>query len=467
MKGLNYKGEWWLPDEPKIKKKGTLTFDKRDGGKLKIFESFTGKPSMFSNPDYDIVLGNTLSGKHITLYNCRFSDSTISSAGPYAGSFDVEKIHSGWHFPDKDEIKFHRTEFYFPNFENWVNISGFSTCRDGEDISIDYEQPETINTNIRNHNVKIEFKLPKPLGISTKCNLEQKTFIAIESEDLTHIQEHLKLGHLIRNFLTLAMDQTTFPKKIVSSSEVYMKELNEDRKRPAKIYTYHVDGPGKNRDFPREKLNRSQMLFSYEEISENFEKYLNNWLYINEKFEHLLTNYFGVIYSPNRHLQNDFLRFVRGLESYHRSSNREGIYQNKEEYLDGLYSEMVNVIPDELDSNFKDSLKSRLKHHYEHSLRKRFQSLFDELSEILSPIAPDDGQFVDTVIEARNFLIHYSEDSKDKIQNWDDLREDLYYSIQKLRLIVEAILLHEMEIPDPQIKEIVTSTFRYERYCES
>ncbi len=456
MKNLNYKGEWWLPNRPNNKKKGSLTFDKRDGGELRIFESFTGKPSMFgNNPDYDIVLGNTLSGKHVTLYNCKFSGSKISSAGPYTDSFYVNRIHSGWHFPNKDEIKFHRTEFYFPNFENWVNISGFSTCHDGKNLRVDYGQPENINTNVRNHNVKIEFKLPKPFEISTRCNLEQKTFIAIESEDLTHIQEHLELGHLIRNFLTLAMDQTVFPKNIVSTSKEYLNKLDEDKKRPAKIYTYHVDGPGKNRDFPSEELNRSQMLFSYEEISENFETYLNNWLTINEKFEHLLTNYFGVIYSPSKHLQNDFLRFVRGLEAYHRSSTREGVYQNEEKYLDGLYNEMVDVIPDELDSSFKDSLKSRLKHHYEHSLRKRFQSLFDELSEILSPIVPNGDQFVSTVVNARNFLIHYSEDSEDKISSRDELLEDLYDSIQKLRLIIEAILLYEMEIPEPQIKELV------------
>jgi hypothetical protein len=49
---------------------------------------------------------------------------------------------------------------------------------------------------------------------------------------------------------------------------------------------------------------------------------------------------------------------------------------DKEKYLSSIYKELVKNIPNELEDEFKEGLKSKIKFGYEYSLRRRIKELF-------------------------------------------------------------------------------------------
>jgi hypothetical protein len=90
---FEYKGRWWLPDDPEEKIDGTLSFTPGEGAVLDLIGSFenikstnykgsitkkvwAGKPF-----EPEIVLGTSSDGKNITLHKCFVTNGSDSSSG--------------------------------------------------------------------------------------------------------------------------------------------------------------------------------------------------------------------------------------------------------------------------------------------------------------------------------------------------------------------------------------------------
>ena len=69
MESFDFKGFWWLPNNPSEKLAGICSFTPFQGGELEIIGDFNGlTESNFADQPF-IILGNTLKGD-ITLYDC-------------------------------------------------------------------------------------------------------------------------------------------------------------------------------------------------------------------------------------------------------------------------------------------------------------------------------------------------------------------------------------------------------------
>src|SRR5660398_247446 len=90
------------------------------------------------------------------------------------------------------------------------------------------------------------------------------------------------------------------------------------------------------------QINRKEMFFQFEDISDNFEKYLNNWMKKSE------------IYNPTTYHEHKFLSLIQAIESYHRRVH-DGKYVSEDEYAK-IYEQLINAIPDLSNKDLKESL---------------------------------------------------------------------------------------------------------------
>ena len=68
--GFEYKGIWWLPDNPEEQIHGTFKFATNEGAILELTGSFNVPRTSGEMQHFPIILGITVDGKEITLTNC-------------------------------------------------------------------------------------------------------------------------------------------------------------------------------------------------------------------------------------------------------------------------------------------------------------------------------------------------------------------------------------------------------------
>jgi len=201
-----------------------------------------------------------------------------------------------------------------------------------------------------------------------------------------------------------------------------------------------------------------EMLFTFEDISEKFENVLKNWFEKAEMLKPVYDLYFGTLYNPRMYLQHEFLSMIRAVEAYHRLKF-EGKYLSDEDYepIQERFKDIINKLS--VEASFKEALKSKLKYGNEYSLRKRLKDLFVAYQEITQNFIKDEDNFINRVIDTRNYLTHYDK----KLRSIAD-GKDLYCITQKLKIILQTCLLYELGFDRKEIKSIFLRNRRYRDY---
>lgn len=120
FESFEYKGEWWLPEDPSNKLSGTLKVTPE----RIILDLFGAFNSVFDNTrsdNYEIILGELYKGKDITLYQNQLKKLQENLPGDKRVSeLSVRYVFVGEHFEKKDEINFSSMSFNFTHLENWL-----------------------------------------------------------------------------------------------------------------------------------------------------------------------------------------------------------------------------------------------------------------------------------------------------------------------------------------------------------
>jgi len=136
-----------------------------------------------------------------------------------------------------------------------------------------------------------------------------------------------------------------------------------------------------------------QLLVPFKDVASTFGDMLCKWFYLINKSKVALDVCFGTLYQPSTVLELRFLTAMQSIESFHRSLGT-GLYMDQDKY-NAAIAPLLNAIPNDLESNHKTSLKSRLKYGNEFSLLKRLNAILKSLpSNLCEAIAIDRDQFV-------------------------------------------------------------------------
>lgn len=460
MNEFEYNGIWWLPENPINKISGTLKFHPIEGANLELIGSFKGLKDLNAFLQPNIILGIASNGKIITLYKCYESQSHMSMPGFLSSCFIACVLFLGHHFEKEEDIIFDSLSLNYSNLEEWTRITGFQFKLETDSKNhltrheVRYSFPQKVEAKLDNLNISFDYNFTSGGDRIKEVNLKQTMFIKIDPHEPIHFNDYQRnICYHIQNFLCLAMGRAVYPLIIKGKSKACKTELSDRKVAYNDILIFY---PTKDLSDLSKKIHPFDMLFSFGDISDNFEKCLRNWFAKSEALHPAYDLYFGTLYNPSMYLQHEFLSLIQAIESYHRRIH-DGKYLSDDDYA-LIYKTLIKAIPQDVDKDFRKSLKQKLKYHNEFSLRKRLKEILEECGDVMDLLIHDNESFIEDAVNTRNFLTHYDKSIEIKVKS----DQELYILVQKMKFILEIRFLIGLEMPMETIKALVSRNQKYQ-----
>lgn len=437
---LEYKGYWWLPEQPDNEVFGIFSFTPQQGITLEL----EGKlhPSFDRNFNPDLILGITKSGEHVTILNCQLTNQTHSLGNTYEQSSLVAEMafkgkgFNAFHFESTDIIKFRRLTIRYAHLDEWLSdyIADFdidtTDFPKNHSMTVQYQPSQAATAEFDGYKLALGVKYTSHHSIRKQVTIKQHALAEISFSEAKSLDDCFYFIYQIRNFLTLGLSVPTYPLQVIGLTETdqYIDFLYSQPHLPQNIRLF----------------DSRNVLFSFPAIQENFQTYFANWFSRAEPLKPVYDLYFSARYNPHEYLQSTFLSLTQALETYHRR-RYGGVYLANEEYKQKVYPKLAEAIPAELGNDFKQSLKKgTLQYANQFSLRKRLKDMTTELSEQQLGITflytrESRENFVGKVCDIRNYLTHYDPDSHVDVSS-----KELLDLTEKLIAILEIYLLKEI-----------------------
>jgi len=196
---------------------------------------------------------------------------------------------------------------------------------------------------------------------------------------------------------------------------------------------------------PESKNNKDKttmdFLLSRSRISTELCSYCNKWFAIFDRVEKPACLAQGIFASKSPWLYVEFLLLMQALEGLHRALYDDN-YMSDPEY-EKVEAELVHAIPDNVQSNHKDALKSRIRYGNQFSLRKRLDELAGKLSKrSCACIFGGSGYVPQSWIDTRNYYTHWDSDLLSKALD----NQDMYHANIKMQYFIRSIYIQLMGI---------------------
>jgi len=431
--GFEYKGQWWLPNEPAKAVSGTLKYTHNDGAVLELMSSFEDSREMYKMTRPVVILGTSSNGKDISLHGCFLIRSQKSYLGFSISSYIAETVFIGAHFHKTENIRFRSINIRLSHFDEWADLSGFEFDHaKEEDVIIRYRRPNDIRVDIGGDfsiTITTRVMLPALTRVQKKAGVEQQTIARIETSRETSIEGYCSVIRHLQNFLCLAVREPVHVLNMEGETEAN-KMTDMDYYPPVGIFyksPYISEAP--------ESLLGWDMLFTYQDISADFEVLLRNWFEKADVLKPICGLYFGTLYNPHLYLENWFLSLVQAAEAFHERIYG-GRYLPDSEYKARVFTPLVNAIPD-VEQDLSENLMDRLRYGNKYSLRTRLSELLDKCGRIVPQLLGNRKVFIAKVITTRNYLTHYDQ----KLYKRAAQGQDLVSLTKKLRILLEVCLV--------------------------
>ena len=164
-----------------------------------------------------------------------------------------------------------------------------------------------------------------------------------------------------------------------------------------------------------------------------------------------------MLFGPDVGPEYQFLSLAQALETYHRRTRPESRYLEEAEY-GRRYEEIVEALPGDLPRPLKSKLKDVLKYGNEWSLRKRVTDLLDGLPS--GVVEDEGGDFVEAVVNTRNYLTHYTEELRERALQGTVLSE----ALDELRRVVAFLLFQELGLDEQKVVAALDRVPRHEYF---
>jgi hypothetical protein len=438
LEKTEYKGSWWLPEKPTTIIPGSLQLETGGRITLELLGALT-ETELPRPQSVPLVLGKSTNGESITLYGCIQTNTSFGVEGVRTSSLYVVAALIGAHFPRPDDIRFGRIDATFPQLEDWVGSSGAKIDHpDTQTLVVTKRSTPLATAILRDAKISIAFQFAERIG-RDETSVRYVPNVTIEMTNESHLRKVLDILYHLRNFFALAACHPVYPESIDARTEALKVTFPDGRSyhTPVKIVYHDV-----NWGVPHDSVNMRGILFELGAVRVEFETLLRNWFEKAELLEPVFDMYFGTMYNPSMYLQHKFLSLAQCVESYHRRAVRN--YELPPDQAEKRIQAILDAAPDE----YKEWLENKLRYSNELTLRKRLEDLLNTYSFLKF----DDGdQFIDDVINTRNYLTHYDVKLKESAANPAKLSK----LAMGLKVLTETILLTELGLSLDKIKSIM------------
>lgn len=436
-----YKGLWWLPAKPQAKVHGTLRVSETDDTILDLDGTLIDvQPFMPVVFKPDIILGQSMEGKLLTLYKCiQIHVGGSFPSGLTTSRLLVQTAFLGAHFEIPSDVKFKYVDVRFRHLNDWVGISGFNVKTQESTTTISYMLPSKVSAVIDDMQISIIFSESQRFDFVHEISIRQDASFRIETSSESSFEKFESLIYHLQNLLMLALEEQTSPEVIDGYSEKFVLEFREKKHLEPITIIFRYDGNGSHRSHFR-------FLFRFNEVKTQFQLMLKNWFGKIELLEPVFLGYFAPLHLPI-YLEQKFLGYISAIESYHRRVIK-GFGLPPEEY-ERIMVEIMKCIPPQHLDWFSEKLK-----YNEPSQRRRLKAMIERFSWI------DFGgnEFVNRVIITRNYLTHFEEELKEAAAKGDELMR----LTLKLELLIKMTLLTELGFEQKEVEQMTKRTNAYQ-----
>jgi len=460
---ISEEGYWWLPESPEKKIPGKLEFNDQNGGTLLLMGSIREINSTSPHSNEKLIIGIGTNGTKYTLENCSQFSSTYLTSGISKISYNISVIYQNFSFTKPDDIVFYKMSIQFSNLKDWVMRDQFKITHvqeegespQSEEIKIIRPLKKTIAIG-RDH-LEIACSSASSIGVDSFTLKNRRRINIILYEPLSFANFFQKYIRHIQNYLSLALGKAVYPISIIASSKNAINEFPDGKKIPAPItiYAQYYSYP---EDFPQ--IHPLRVLFLFSDIKNDFEQSFNLWISKVDLLEPIIDLYFGTLYNDKLYLQSKFLNLTQAMESYHRR-RYGGTYTSPEEN-EKLSNILNGAIPPNIASDHKESIKGKFKYLHEFSQRKRFKDLIHILhsnyGDIFDKYLENSNQFVEDVVNTRNYNTHFDENLKGKAKDGFDL----FVLTEKQKFLLEICFLSEIGFSKERVVTLLNKTQKYQ-----
>lgn len=449
MKNFKLEGQWWLPETPEDKVPGTLEFSPHSGATLSVVGSLKEPGDHITARQREMmeserILGFSSNDKPITLWSCWESNKVNTATGFTKTSFHADIALVGAHVKGMKDIRFKKMLAEYQNLDQWAGISGLTLKRLNEDkahrIVIEYNQPAPIVASVARAQIRLEFRpqFREDSGPIEEASIRQKALISFEYIESKHFEECSKMLRQFKNFLTLGVGE---PVQLLALRGV----VEKDEEPLVEIYYKPTGAKGSGKKMPP-----ARMLFTLDDLQENFSHTLSNWFEKAETLGPVHDQYFSTAYGSPAYLDDRFLSMVQGVEAYHRRALATT------ELSEDEHEQRLQEIFDSAPDAHKDWLRNKLAYSNEPNLRKRLKEILHQNPEIMKFIFGTNAKkrkiFINKVVDTRNYLTHFDK-SKEQAAA---VGSELSIITRRLTAVLEACLLHDTGFDKDSLKKILS-----------
>lgn len=458
-------GYWWTPDDPEHQFPGRLI---TEDDKAHLYMTIDSKtPFSLKNGvhDYDVIHGRTSSGKLISLLNCFDLSVSLTSGGLESRNILVNFVLIGGLVPPRSSGKgqFKELHLSWPLLRTWFWHSGVTVKWDKQnqqnywDFSIEFKHREPIEITCSD-GLKISFafgtdSLPMGGVFSEQISFKEIVWVSATPASPQNIEYFLALLNELQDFFSICMLDYCTPDN-VSVVSAFDTDVKDDSRILPQYLDVHLSSAlrSKSSSMPH-PIN---ILLPYQGVGANLQTMIDRWHEMAPDLTPVRSLYFSSLYRPNRYVESTFLSLAQAIEVFHRR-RKGGTYLEDKVFKERVAARLISALPEELDGRIKQVFSQKIEFMNEYSLAKRITEIAEAHSGVVATYIPDLEHAVRSIVEARNYYTHYSEDRKNRkpsIQNLVD-HQGL------IRMLIELAILSEVGAEATELHSRALSCQKY------
>lgn len=355
------------------------------------------------------------------------------------------------HFDSINELVF-KNVFLKPQFlDEWVRFRSRQTDFNFDDpdfkLTTNYKQPKPI-TLFKNRllHICIYFRVSFDDSNPSEFSIKQSAYINIEFVNVEGFDRVTEFIDVMKNWYAITLGIPIGIENIEANCR-NASELGTSTQNKT-IRLLFAD------DRPFEKYHSyipDIELIPFETVQASKGKSIGNWFKAYKSIKPVLQIFIDTIYNSQLYPQNEFLNYVFALEIYHKLK-----FPNYDPKMEVIYNRTLTRILSHCNPNEQNWLKSRLAKKHETNLNTRLTDLIKSYHSVTKPLGINSKRTIEKIVATRHRLVHHSD--RKRVQSLYTETEIKIVS-QKLRVLLQAVFLHEMGFDHSFIAERIKRPF--------